>query len=234
MSSQGPVAVPGPDDDLFRRLTERLLELISNVPSSEEEAADNPSARTITLVATAALKSAGISGGLALPPGPLGLITVLPDLYAIWRVQAHLVSDIAAVYGQSAHLTREAMLYCLFRHAAAQAVRDLVVRAGERVLIRRTTLHALQTTLRRVGIVTTQRLIGRGVSRWLPFVGAAGVAVYAYYDTRQVGRAAIELFSRDIDDDDDGQTAELVPPSSPLGAASSSAVSETQSESGSR
>lgn len=34
-------------------------------------------------------------------PGPLGLLTILPDMYAIWRVQAQLVADIAAVYGKT-------------------------------------------------------------------------------------------------------------------------------------
>jgi len=58
----------------------------------------------------------------------------LPDLYAIWRVQAQLVSDIAAVYSKTVFLTKETMLFSLFRHAAAQAVRDLIVRTGERVL----------------------------------------------------------------------------------------------------
>lgn len=138
-------------------------------------------------------------------------------MYAIWRIQAQLVSDIAAVYGKTAHLTQEAMLYCLFRHVAAQAVRDLIVRAGERVLIRRATLRVLQAALRRIGIVTTQRLIGRGLSRWLPFIGAAGVAAYAYYDTRQVGRTAIDLFSRDIGEDGGGQTATNLPTSVPNG-----------------
>lgn len=170
------------------------------MPPSQEGAAADPLTRANSLVVVAAVKSAGISGGLALPSGPLGLLTVLPDLYAIWRVQAQLVSDIAAVHGRSTSLTPEAMLHCLFRHVAAQAVRDLAVRAGERVLIRRASLQVLQTALRRVGVAATQRLIGRGVSRWLPFVGAAAVAAYAYYDTRQVGRTALALFGSHVDD----------------------------------
>jgi len=197
MRDDGRIVGRGSDEDLLRRLTDKLLELVSQVPSSEEPAAHDPSERATALVAKAALKSAGVSGGLALPPGPLGFMTVLPDLYAIWRIQAQLVSDVAAVYGKSASLSREAMLYCLFRHAAAQAVRDLVTRTGERLLVRQASLRALEGALRRVGIVTTQRLIGRGVSRWLPLVGAIGVAGYAYYDTRQVGRTAIDLLAGD-------------------------------------
>ncbi len=226
MTAEGPIAVPERDEEFFRRLIDRLLQLVSSIPSSDEKTAANPAARARSLITAAALKAAGISGALALPPGPFGLLTVLPDLYAIWRVQAQLVSDIAAVYGKSVHLTTETMLYCLFRQAAAQALRDLVVRAGERVLVRRATLRSVQSVLRRAGILATQRLIGRGVSRWLPVVGAVGVAGYAYYDTRQVGLTAIELFSHEIEDDDGGSIsgqAAKVPPVSPVQPAASSA-----------
>ena len=41
----------------------------------------------------------------------------------------------------------------------------------------------------------TRAAIGKGVSRWLPIIGAVGVGAYAYYDTRQVARTAIELFA---------------------------------------
>jgi hypothetical protein len=37
---------------------------------------------------------------MALPPGPLGLATVIPDLLAIWKLQQQLVADIAAVFGK--------------------------------------------------------------------------------------------------------------------------------------
>jgi hypothetical protein len=191
--------VPGDDGEVFRRVTEKLLQLLGSIPSSDETPVADPQVRAHRLVATAALKSAALSGGLALPPGPFGVITLLPDLYGIWKLQAQLVADIAAVYGKTAFLTQESMLFCLFKHAAAQAVRDLIVRAGERILIRRPTLRVLQRIPAKVGVKMTQRLVGRGVARWLPLVGALGVAGYAYYDTSQVGQTAIDLFSRDID-----------------------------------
>ena len=110
-----------------------------------------------------------------------------------------MVADIAGAFGQRASLTREQMLYCLFRHAAAQVVRDLVVRAGERVLVRRLPLRMLQQVVRMIGVRVSQRIIGRGVSRWLPVIGALGVAGYAYYDTGQVAHTTIELFGHAID-----------------------------------
>ena len=192
-------AVRGTDSELVRKVTEKLLELVGSIPMSGEHAAADPRTRARALVSRAALRSAAISGSLALPPGPIGLITILPDLYAIWGVQAQLVADIAAVYSRTVFLTEETMLFSLFRHAAAQAVRDLIVRAGERVLVERPTLRTLQRISAKIGAKTTQRILGRGASRWVPIVGALGVAGYAYYDTRTVGQTAMDLFSKDID-----------------------------------
>jgi hypothetical protein len=130
-------------------------------------------------------------------PGPLGLFTVLPDLIAMWRVQSQLVADIASVYGKTANLTKEHMLWCLFKHSAAQTFRDVAYRAGERYLIRPLSLKALQKLTTSIGVRLSERAVGRAVSRFLPLVGAAGVAGYAYFDTKKVGAAAIDIFSKE-------------------------------------
>jgi len=201
MNEHDGIAVRGPDRELVRKVSAKLIELVGNIPLSGEHAAATPRTRARALVRKSALKSAAISGSLALPPGPLGLMTILPDLFAIWRIQARLVADIAAVYGKTGFLTTETILFCLFKHAAAQAVRDLIVRAGERVLIERPTWRTLQRISARIGAKTTQRILGRGASRWVPIAGALGVAGYAYYDTSAVGQTAMDLFSKDLDGD---------------------------------
>ena len=129
----------------------------------------------------------------------MGWLTMLPELLAVWRIQARLVADIAALYGKQGSVTREQMLYCLFKHTASQAVRDLVVRAGERWLVRKASSAALQAVARRIGVRLSQQGVAKAAARWLPMVGAMGVAAYAYYDTTQVARAATELFSRPIE-----------------------------------
>jgi hypothetical protein len=180
-------------------LAKVVVDFVSEVPKTTEPRASEPMLRARAIAAAAALKASALSGSLALPPGPLGLLTVLPDLLGVWHIQAQMVADIAGAYGKTALLSREQMLYCLFKHAAAQVVRDLAMRMGERVLIRRASVHLLQSVAGRVGIVLTRRAIANSVARWLPAVGAAGVAAYAFYDTRQVATTAIELFSSDVE-----------------------------------
>ena len=138
----------------------------------------------------AARNAALVSASLALPPGPLGMLTVLPDLFVIWKIQRQLVADIFALHGRTVELTRTHMLYCLFRHMASQVLRDVVVRAGERAIVRQLSTQALSSTLQSLGLTVAQRLAGTSASRWIPLAGAAAVGAYAYWDTLQVARTA--------------------------------------------
>lgn len=182
-----------------RALSDALFDLLLNKPGSSELANTQPSSRAGAIATSASRRAATISGALALPPGPLGLLTILPDLIAIWKIQQQMVADIAAVYGQRAQLRREVMIYCLFKHGSAALVRDLVVRVGERVLVREASLRVVQQILSRVGVRVTQQVLGRGLARWIPLLGAVGTGAYAYFDTKHVAKTAIELFSGRIE-----------------------------------
>ena len=177
------------------RLADAIIELLGRLPQTSEIAGSTPDARARAIARTAARKAGMLAATLALPPGPLGWLTVLPELYAIWKIQAQMVADIGGAYGHRRQLTREQMMFCLFRHTAAQALRDIAVQAGERWLVQTASLTALRSAARRIGIKLSQRGIGSGMARWLPLIGAAGVGAYAWYDTREVGRTAIKLFA---------------------------------------
>jgi hypothetical protein len=70
-----------------------------------------------------------------------------------------------------------------------------VVRVGGRLIAQDVPLRVFERVAHAVGARVTKRLIGGGISRWLPIVGAVGVGAYAWYDTRQVARTAIRLFA---------------------------------------
>ena len=181
------------------KIAEAILSFIGRVPHTQEDKSGNPDTRARAIASAAAAKAAWTAGSLALPPGPLGWLTILPELLAVWKLQAQMIADLAGVYGKTRFLTREQMIYCLFRHLAAQAVRDLVVRVGERFLVRHLSVHAFEAVVRKVGIRITHSAVGRGVSRWLPVAGALGVGAYAYYDTGRVAQTAIDLFKHKIE-----------------------------------
>jgi hypothetical protein len=184
---------------MIERFVEIVIGIVSTVPRSKQAVSDSPRDRAKEIVKRASLRAAAVSGGLALPVGPLGLFTLLPDLTMVWRIQAHMVADVAAVYGKEAHLAREQMIYCLFRHAASQLVRDLVVRTGQRMLIQQASVRVMKGVLRKIGARVLKHTAGKTLARLIPLIGAAGVGAYAYWDTTQVGGTAVELFSRDGD-----------------------------------
>lgn len=191
---------------LVGSIVDAIEDLVARVPPSRERTTDAPAAAAKVIARKAAARAATLSGALALPPGVFGLLTVVPDLIAIWRIQAQMVADLAGLYGKDMQLTRTHMLYCLFRHASSQLARDVVVRAGQRFVVTQLSGGALRSVLTSIGISISQRVAGTTASRWVPVLGAAAVAGYAYFDTLQVAKTAIRLL--------DGTTEDARPASS--------------------
>ena len=182
---------------VVQRIGNAVRNFVATIPASSEPHALLPGARSAQLCESAARTTAKISGLAAMAPGPLGMLTILPDIIAMWRIQSQLVADIAAAYGKTSNLSKEHMLWCLFRHSAAQTFRDVAYRMAERFLIQPLSMHALRKLTQAIGIKLSQRTAGEAIARFLPLVGAAAVAGYAYYDTKKVGATAIEIFSQE-------------------------------------
>ena len=201
MTRQVPARRVEGDDgrSLGDRLTRTILDIAGRIPETGEHKASGPHERARAIAAAAANKAALAAGTLALPPGPLGWLTILPELAAIWRIQRQMVADIAGAIGVSAELTRSHMLYCLFRHTAAQAFRDLGVRLGQRGVVQALSSRALRRLVGHVGVSLSRRTVAKGVARWVPVVGAAGVAAYAWYDSSRIAATAIAMFDPVID-----------------------------------
>jgi hypothetical protein len=192
------MALPTPITHGPGLVSKALHALVSQIPASFEIGGPNPAERARSLATSAALKAAVVSGSFTLPPGPLGLATVLPDLLAVWRIQQQLVADIAAAFGQTSMLTHETMVICLFKHGGAALTHRLFSRSGNDVLIQRIANRTLQQLLEKIAVRVTQRIAAKSVSRWIPLLGAVGAGAYAYYDTAHVAANAIELFSSNL------------------------------------
>jgi len=181
-----PASAPAPENEV----TGLIERIIADVPIPRVEATGDPALVADSMARDAARNAALVSASLALPPGPLGMLTVMPDLFIIWKIQRQLVADIFALHGRTVELTRTHMLYCLFRHMASHVLRDVVVRAGQRAVVQQLSSHALKSMLGSLGLTVTRRIAGTSASRWVPLAGAAAVGAYAYWDTLQVARTA--------------------------------------------
>lgn len=180
------------------------------VPKTNEPGkSKRPYERSKEITQKACAKAAAVSGGLALPVGPLGMLTVLPDLVIVWRIQSQMVVDIAAAFGHKKPLTEEDLMTCLFRHVAGTAMREYErsipieheEKSGKSVLdlLDRFTRSGSRDVAVRVGKqigqVVLERVAKRTASRIVPLAGAAIVSAYAAMDTKEVARTAVELFS---------------------------------------
>src|SRR5215510_12897183 len=94
--------IPTHDDGPVRRLLDAIERTLTEIPQTDEPRSLSPEERAREIARKAAIKAAMLSGGLALPPGPLGLMTIIPDLVGIWKIQAQMVADMAAAFGQQA------------------------------------------------------------------------------------------------------------------------------------
>src|SRR5262245_6582752 len=74
--------------------------VIADVPTPRTVPVADPAASAEKIARDAARNAAMVSASFALPPGPLGMLTVLPDLYLIWKIQRQMVADIFALYGR--------------------------------------------------------------------------------------------------------------------------------------
>jgi len=179
-----------------------IFELITNIPDSLHASTNDPDSRVRMLSQQAAFKAAAVSATLSIPAGFTGVLTAIPDIAAIWRIQAQLVSDIAATYGKFALLSREAMVWCLFRHSAAQLLRDIAVRTGSRIVVQKISATALRKIIEKVGLKISSTFISKSLLRAIPAIGAIGNGAYAYYDTSEVGKTAAAYFKALADQDE--------------------------------
>lgn len=179
------------------RIEEQVLALVAQPPASTCRESPSPREASDALIQATATKAALAASAYALPPGPLAWLSIAPEMLTVWRIQKQLIADIAALHGASPVLGPSQMLWCLFRHTAAQAVRDLAVRVGERWVVQPAARVALQQAAAALGAQVGRQWMGQAFGRWVPVLGALGVGAYAYYDTRQVGLAALELFEHD-------------------------------------
>lgn len=171
-----------------------IFDLITNIPESIYVSSMDADSRVKLITQRASFKAATVSTTLSIPAGFTGILTAIPDIAAIWRIQAQLVADIAATYGKIALLTREAMVWCLFRHSAAQLLRDVAVRTGSRVVVQKLSTTALKKVIEKIGLKISSTFLSKSLLRAIPAIGAIGNGAYAYYDTTEVGKTAAAYF----------------------------------------
>ena len=151
------------------------------------------------MIASASHQAFAISTAAALPPGPLGLMTIIPELMAVTKVQMNLIYRIAAYYGKQGQVNATLILLIFANEAGLAIGRHIVTRVGTRILIRTLGEESARTAARSVAARIGTRLAKKALGRWVPVVIAPVFGLFSKRLTARIGREAIKLFSLDIE-----------------------------------
>lgn len=168
----------------------------------EESPQDIPSIYKIDdLIKSVSLRNAAISGSANLIPGPWGMLGVVPELILVIKNQIELIYDIGRAYDKKEVMTKELILV-IFISAIGSGTGSLFVLHGGKYFVKRASLQVFQRLITILGGRVTQQAVKSAISKWLPVIGAAAMAAWANYLTRQIGKKAKEILQHDIVIDD--------------------------------
>ena len=150
-----------------------------------------------SIINSYSVTNAAISGSVSLVPGPWGMVAVIPEIAAVIRNQLAMIYDIGMAYGKSKVMNKE-LLAAVLLTAMGSSAGSLLIMQGSKVLVKRVSLRVFKKIIEMLAGKITQQILKSAVSKWLPIVGAAAMAVLSNYWTQQVGKKAVEIFEKEI------------------------------------
>ncbi len=149
------------------------------------------------IIAKYSYLNASISGASGLVPGPFGMLAVVPEIIAVTRNQIAMVYDIGVACGKEDSIDKE-LLMGIFVSATGSAVIGIFTYRGGQLLVKRASLRVIQKLVTILGGKITQQVLKAAIAKWLPVVGAAGMAAWSKYSTDEIAKKAVEIFSYQI------------------------------------
>lgn len=178
------------------------VEKVSNEREAYYKSHSNPSQNEISqIIQSYGNKNAVISGGAGLIPGPLGMAASIPEIVAVMKNQMNMIYDVAKAHGH-AKVEKELIIAVLFG-AVGNATTGLIVIQGQKIMVKRVGARALQNIIKILGGKITQQMAKSMAAKLLPLAGAIAMATWSKYSTHQIGNKAIEVFSRNIEFEND-------------------------------
>lgn len=138
-----------------------------------------------------------IAAGASMVPGPLGALTIVPELTAIVRNQIQMIYDIGVAHGKEAHLNGNLLLSIFYTATGGGAISLATVKGGQ-LLLKRASLRIIQRIVVWLGGKITQRALKALLARWVPIAGSVAMGVWARQSTVSMGTQAAELLANEI------------------------------------
>jgi hypothetical protein len=173
-----------------------FLELLMKfAPTAIEITGKNPD----EMISTASWKAFGISTAAALPPGPLGLATIIPELMAVTKIQMNLIYAIAAHHKKEGKLNPTLVLLIFANEAGVEIGKVVTNKMGTSFIIRVLGSGAIRAIAKKIGIRISTRITQKAVGRWIPFIMAPVFGAFSRAMTQRIGEESDRLFSQEIE-----------------------------------
>ena len=144
-------------------------------------------------------KAFSLSFASGMMPGPFGMVTILPELAAVTKIQMDLLYKIAKYHGKLDKVNRTLVLYVFGCALGVTAGRLLVQRVGTRIIVKALSTQAAQKISAAVGARIGSSVVQRGAGRWICLATAPVFAWLSKRMTEKIGEHAEDLFRQDIE-----------------------------------
>lgn len=138
----------------------------------------------------------GIAGAAGLVPGPLGILTAIPEIVLILKHQLMMIYDIAFHSGNKDAISEELLLIIFLE--VNQLQKDIILKSYDELRIKKIAQGDMKRIVGVLSLKILQR-IGRSlICRWLPVLGAAALAIWTRYTTSLIGKRTREILKKKI------------------------------------
>ena len=146
----------------------------------------------------AARRTFAVSMAAGLAPGFFGVMTILPEIVSVTKIQIRLVHKIAGYYHAGASLDRTVLLLIFSEAIGLMVGKSLLRRVGARLVVTTLSTRLARRLAQQIGSRIIAKAVQKGVARWLPVVMAPVLAAFSRSMTLRIGRHAMKLFSEGI------------------------------------
>jgi hypothetical protein len=193
-------------DNLPYSSSDKFLDLwldLENYQSPYAQAVGDPGEIIFPLIKKKSIQSAFISFGAGSIPGFGGIISILPETYLLLKLQARMIKDIAILLGRESFLSKEILLYCLFKESKINLFEASIRITGTKLIVRPISLDIIKNIFYKLVLNKAVKNNNQKNQILFSFISAITNGSISFLDTQIVGNTANSIFLSDIEFEED-------------------------------
>ena len=194
-------------DQAVDTLSEKLQDAIKFVIADRSKDYDDPEGKKLKpedvglIIDKCIATNAAASFGANLIPGPFGIAVSIPEIVFVMRNNVAMIYDIGIAHGKRAQLNEQLLIKVLVSSLGSASGR-LIIASGSKYVIKRVSLHYMQSVIRILGGKVLQQTLKSTISKFLPGIGSVAMALWAAQTTYSIGKYTDDVFGKTIEESD--------------------------------